>query len=230
MYYKVLDNKTKKIIDVLQNPKYIKFLPHGRIYNTNRQTAHGVLGRDGRIYSFTNNVDPDIITITLYEITEEEFTRLESLVNSGTMEIDPVALEAAIVNKITELSNTCNERITNGFTVQLSDCTEYRFHLTTEDQLNLLQHEFQYQQGIKSFVYHAAGCPCVVFSRKDMAKILSKFKRHVLYHTTYFNTAKQYLKTLVDINKITNFTYGVDVSNHTKDAAIKRILKGGDNF
>jgi hypothetical protein len=63
-----------------------------------------------------------------------------------------------------------------------------------------------------------------------MLKIISTFKRHTLYHTTYFNVAKQYINSLVNIEKVNTFTYGTDVSEVVKDAVIKRILKNGENL
>ena len=103
----------------------------------------------------------------------------------------------------------------------------YNFRLTTEDQLNLMSIESQLNAGAKTIVYHATNQPCRIFSRKDMLKIISTFKRHTLYHTTYFNVARQYINSLVDIEKITTFIYGNDVSEATEDKTIKQILKTG---
>ena len=63
-----------------------------------------------------------------------------------------------------------------------------------------------------------------------MLKIISYFKRYTLYHTTYFNIAKQYINSLEDIDKVTSFTYGEDISETVKDKTIKKILKTGGNF
>jgi hypothetical protein len=87
--------------------------------------------------------------------------------------------------------------------------------------------ESQLDAGAKTIIYHATNQPCRVFSRKDMLKIISTFKRHTLYHTTYFNVAKQYINSLVDIEKINTFAYGDDVSKATDDKIIKQILKTG---
>jgi hypothetical protein len=63
-----------------------------------------------------------------------------------------------------------------------------------------------------------------------MINIISVFKRYTLYHTTYFNIAKQYINSLVDISKVNLFVYGDDVSSMTDDVVIKQILKNGGNL
>jgi hypothetical protein len=98
--------------------------------------------------------------------------------------------------------------------------------LTAEDQLNLLSIENQLKAGASSVLYHATGMPCKLFYREDMLKVIAAFRKHVLYHTTYFNVAKQYINTLTDAKKIETFAYGTDVSFATDDSTIKRILRG----
>jgi hypothetical protein len=90
--------------------------------------------------------------------------------------------------------------------------------------------ENQLNSGVETFVYHATNQPCRCFSKIDMVKILTTFKRYITYHTTYFNVAKQYINSLVDINKVNSFTYGMDVSEMTDDVILKQILKNGGNI
>ena len=116
--------------------------------------------------------------------------------------------------------------IVNGFKITLSDGETYHFKLTAEDQLNLLSIENQLNTGASSILYHATGMPCKLFHRKDMLKVITSFRKHVLYHTTYFNVAKQYINTLTDAKKIETFAYGTDVSFVTNDETVKQILRG----
>ena len=60
-----------------------------------------------------------------------------------------------------------------------------------------------------------------------MKKLIKAYRRHVLYHTSYFNIAKQYIKTLSDVNKVTTFSYGMDLAWFTKDPVIRKILHDG---
>ena len=229
-YYKLVDKTSKEVVAVLQEFTYILFMSHGRVYKTNKQTAQGIADNSGVIYSFISNPTRDVPIVTLHEISEEEFTRLNDLVNSDKQVIDEAALINAKTAKISELSDLCNRYIVNGFTIRLSDHNSYNFRLTTEDQLNLMAIENQLNSGENTFIYHATNEPCKVFSREDMSKVINHFKRYTLYHTTYFNVAKHYINSLKDVDKVTKFAYGDDVSEIIKDKAIKKILKTGGNF
>jgi hypothetical protein len=102
--------------------------------------------------------------------------------------------------------------------------------LTTEDQLNLLNLENQLNNGAQTFIYHATGEPCKSFTREEVIKIIKAYRQHLLYHTTYFNVAKQYVKSFVDIDAVKAFTYGTDLSNIPKDKTVKQILKNGGSL
>jgi hypothetical protein len=224
MYKIIQDNQ---VIDVVRHPRFVSFLSTGHIAITDKTSAHGIVGSDTKtIYSFELNDIYPIVSIE--EVTPEEFERLHGLLNSGQeVVVDEALLKNVRKAAIDQISSTCKDKITSGFSVVLSDNKLYNFRLTTEDQLNLMSIESQLNAGAKTIIYHATNQPCRVFSRKDMLKIISTFKRHTLYHTTYFNVAKQYINSLVDIEKINTFIYGDDVSEATDDKTIKQILKTG---
>jgi hypothetical protein len=62
-----------------------------------------------------------------------------------------------------------------------------------------------------------------------MIKIINTFRTYILYHTTYFNAAKQYVNSLTNIEKVNLFTYGMDVSEAVQNTTLRRILKSGGN-
>ena len=221
-----------KIIDVVQKPTFIKVLPSGRVAFTDKASANGILGSDEQtIYVFEPVNRKNAKVVTVKDISENEFNRLKSLLNSGKeITADAFVLAATIDKVVSNLSETCNNKIIEGFSVRLSDGKKHNFKLTAEDQLNLLNLENQLNSGAHTFVYHATSEPCQVFSRDDMRKIIYSFRQHVLYHTTYFNVAKQHLNSLVDVDKVIKFTYGVDVSGSTNDKTIKQILKNGGSL
>ena len=224
--YKVIQKG--QIVDVVRNPNFVKFLPTGHTAFTDKSSAHGILGSDNKtVFSF-NNPSVNDATVEIYEISEQEFNRLNSLLNSSKK---PVNIDESVVNaretKILELSTVCKNRIVDGFSILLSDKKRYYFRLTVEDQLNLISIENQLNSGVKTFIYHATEQPCRCFSRIDMIKIINMSKRYISYHTTYFNVAKQYINSLNDIDKINMFTYGNDVSSIAEDDVIKQILKNG---
>lgn len=219
----------EKVIDVVKIPRFIRFLPYGHVTITTKPTAEGIIGSDNQtVYVFATVESSDFAVVTIKEITEEEFNRLNNLLNSGKLpRADTVAMKNAKMRKTEQLSAICKSKITAGFYVTLDDNISYNFKLTTEDQLNLMALENQLNAGGKSFIYHATDQPCRCFTRSEMKRVISIFKRHVLYHTTYFNVAKQYIKSLTDIEKVNTFTYGVDLSSTVNDDTIKQILKNG---
>lgn len=225
--YKIIYNS--KVVDVVSNPTFIRFLPTGYIAIVDKTSAQGIVGSDGKtIYSFVDNKRADINTVSIESISNEEFNRLKNLLNSGTeISTDTSALIKAQHLAIQQLSDTCKNKITAGFSIILSNNTRYHFKLTTEDQLNLMMIENKILSGDSTFVYHATNRPCEIFTKDDMVKVISAFKKHTLYHTTYFNAAKQYILSLVDLEKVKAFTYGIDISDTVKNNAIRQILING---
>lgn len=224
--YKIIHNN--KVIDVVKYPQFVSFLASGHIAMSDKISASGIVGSDGKtIFSFQPHAD--YITVTIEEIDYEEFERLQSLLDSKQeISANEDVLEQARRDKIKRLSNQCKAAISAGFYIALADDTAYNFKLTPEDQLNLMSIEGQLNAGVETFVYHATNQPCRVFSRDEMIKVISAFRRHITYHTTYFNAAKQYINSLVDLEKINSFVYGTDVTAMVHNRAIKQILKNGD--
>ena len=228
--YKIIQND--RVVDVVRVPRFISFLPSGHIAITDKTSAQGIVGSDNKtIYSFKPSSRQDVTTATIKEITLEEFNRLKGLLNSKQeISADESALAVAKSTVIKRLSTQCKNMITAGFSVKLSDENTYNFKLTVEDQLNLMAIENQLIAGAETFLYHATGQPCKFFSKEDMTKIINSFRRYTLYHTTYFNAAKQYINSLVDIEKVNRFVYGTDISDTVNDLVIKQILKNGGNL
>ena len=224
--YKIIQNN--KVIDIVKYPQFIKFLPTGHIACTDKTTAQGLV-KDDILYSFTNipNVKTEIITIK--EISAEEFSKLQNLLNSGKeVCADNSLLSEAQKNKIARLSSICRSKIISGFSIKLSDNKLYNFKLTLEDQINLTLIENQLNTDMETFIYHATDKPCQFFTRADMFKIISCFKQHTQYHTTYFNAAKHYIKSLTDIDKINRFVYGDSITHTVDNAILKQILINGE--
>ena len=227
MYYKIIQDG--KVIDVVYNPSFIRFLSSGHIAITDRSSAQGIIGSDNEtIYSFSYKSDKATAIVKVYKISLNEFNRLSSLLNSERSineEDDKLTKNQEI--KIAELSKACQAKIIEGFSVRFTDANEYNFRLTAEDQINLLNLENQLNTGADTFIYHGTGLPCRIFTREEIKKIVNTYRKHVLYHTTYFNVAKQYIKSLNDINKINAFYYGKDITWFIKDYAVSQVLRNG---
>jgi hypothetical protein len=227
MYKIIYEGKT---IDVVNNPNFLRFLASGHIAITDKSSAQGIVGSDlTTIYSFKPVGNKNIPVVTIENITTTEFNRLHSLLNSDQgLTVAKCELLKAKEIKIAALSSICSAKITAGFNVNLADSKSYNFKLTAEDQLNLLNIENQLNTGAETFVYHATGLPCQIFTRDDMKKILNAYRKHILYHTTYFNAAKQYINSLEDLEQVNAFTYGTDIAGSVTDLVIRQILTEGD--
>lgn len=228
--YKIIQNN--KVIDVVKLPRFVSFLKSGHVTITDKTSAQGIVGSDNiTLYSFKPVSRKGVAVVSIEKIDQDEFSRLQRLLNSNQeVSADESALAKAKKNIISRLSNICKNKITSGFSVNLSDGESYSFRLTTEDQLNLMSIENQLNGGAETFIYHATGQPCRFFTREDMIKIISTFRHYTLYHTTYFNVAKQYINSQVSIEKVNMFIYGTDVSEATDNIVIKQILKNGENL
>lgn len=227
--YKVIHNN--RIIDVVKHPKFIKFLATGHIAMTGYSAADGLVGSDNEtLYCFTPIKGRNLQIVKIVEIDEAEFSRLNSLLNSGqVVSADESALVKAKREKLEALSITCKNKIVAGFSVELSD-GEQSFKLTTEDQLNLMQIENQLSYGEAYFVYHATNQPCKLYNRDDMTKIIRAFRKHVLFHTTYYNAVKQCINSLTDLEKVNMFSYGDDVSDSIEDVVLRQIVRNGGSL
>ena len=229
MYKIIQDNK---VVDVVRLPRFVRFLSSGHVAITDKSSSQGIVGSDNKtLYSFKPVAREGVTVAEIKEITLEELNELQSLLSSGQEPCaDIIAFEKLKQEVIKRLSILCKNKITSGFSIRLSDGNTYNFKLTIEDQLNLMSIENQLNTGAKTFIYHSTDGPCKEFSKKDMAKIIDYFKRYTLYHTTYFNVAKQYINSASSVSKVADFAYGDDVSEATNDKAIKKILKTGGNF
>lgn len=225
--YKIIHNSA--VIDAVRNPSFIRFLPFGHIAMTDKSSAQGIVGSDGyTVYSFSTVDRPNTPVVSIERITEEELSRLVSLLSSGQkISADESELARAKQQKVQQLSATCKTKIMSGFTVILQDGNKYDFKLTAEDQLNLLNLENQLIAGAETFIYHATGCSCQIFMREDMTKIIRAFRQHTLYHTTYFNAAKHYINSQIDLDKVQSFVYGTPLADTVEDLVLKQILRQG---
>ena len=224
--------QNNKVIDVVKYPRYVRFLSPERIALTNKALAQGVASSDNtKIYSYAPVEAKTAGVVTAIEICQEEYERLYALLKTAdSVSADELDLAKAKNQTIGQLSEACKKVITEGFSVKLSDGNIHYFRLTTEDQLNLLMLENQLKDGKEHFIYHETDKPCVVFSKTDLTKILAAFYRHVSFHTTYFNVAKQYIKAQVDVDKVRSFVYGNDITDMVVDKDIRRVLDTGENI
>lgn len=231
MYKIVYDNV---IIDVLKTLKCIRYITkNDKIISCGYGTAHGIYSSNNKnIYILEGRnvpqglIDKGFHIIKLYEIPEAEYIKL----------YDELRLNKVIYNnanhiylvrqrKIEELSTNCNETITSGISVRLSDGYYHKYRLTIEDQLNLLIAEKELMNGAKRIMYHETNGLCEPYSARDMRTIIDAANKHRNYHTTYFNVLKYCINNMNTVEDIIDIYYGIDILDLNISNDLKVTLK-----
>lgn len=114
--------------------------------------------------------------------------------------------------KVDELSNACNQAITNGTNIKLSDGSEKHFTYSIEDQANISEMFNAVLLGATSYPYHANSDDCMMYSSEDIVSIYSTLSALKTSQTTYFNQLRKYVKTLTDISKVNSVEYGQELT------------------
>ena len=127
--------------------------------------------------------------------------------------------------KISEMSYECGLAIKKGFDLQLSDGSEHHFSLEVSDQLNIAKLNDMAISGVEELPYHADGEVCKFYSQEDMMEINTKMQEHINFHTAYYNSMKEYVKSLNDINEIHNVHYGDEIPDAYQSEVLKSIYQ-----
>lgn len=237
MFYKIVQDG--KIIDVLAEISYVKIqIASNRLIRCGQEYSEGILSSDGsQIYYCEDLIrknSNDYSEVTITEIDEEEYEALREALeldteNNGiedtveeedeeeTEEIaelseeELLTIETVKSAKIAKMSKACNTAIVNGFDVTLSDENTYHFDYDLEEQINIMYLKDLINSGAESVPYHASGEACRFFSVEDFTLIADTGVSHRTYHTTYYNSLKQYINSLTDITEISEIEYGVEI-------------------
>lgn len=173
----------------------------------------------------TNNIEYDIVDII--QIEKDEYDALFEAVEAGkdvVIEPEPepveelpdepqnnVTVDYIKTMKLVEMSNKCNQTITSGFDILLSDNKVYHFSLTTQDQLNLITLSSMLSNGETSIPYHADGELCRFYSAEDIAAIIEMATKFKTYQVSYYNSLKVYIESLSTIDEIRAVVYGTEI-------------------
>lgn len=111
--------------------------------------------------------------------------------------------------KIQQLKKECMNTITNGITIG-----EEHFSFEITDQLNIARLINQVKDGRTKVIYHADGQPCRFFSAEEISNLNDAMENFIEYHTTYFNSLKEYIKTLKLQSKLSAVQYGMEIPNN----------------
>lgn len=183
-------------------------------------------------------------TVSVIEIKEDEYNTLNTAAENGeeiVVEEEPeeiydevyvdvveeITIDYLKNQKIKEINKLCNQIITNGFDVTLSDGENHHFSLTTQDQLNLTTLSAMAASGTENIPYHADGEPCKFFSVKDVQTIVQAAMDFKTFHITYHNALKNYIDSLVLMDDIEKVSYGMEIPEEYQSEVLKIILQKG---
>lgn len=234
--YKILAGNT--VIDAIETPSYVRYQTRNkRLIACDDLLAQGIISSDGsEIYQIEGRAsigNNECTSVVLVEIDAEEYEILkESVVANRPVKIEEEhvdAIEEATVAyvmnaKISEMNKECGETIVSGFDIELSDGVIYHFDLTLEDQVNILSLKDLVATGEEKIPYHCAGGLCKYFSTSDIASIINKSEEFKNYHLVYFNSLKNYIKSLKDIKEISKITYGCKIPKKYQSEVLKTLL------
>lgn len=231
-YYKLIDGQN--IVGAATSLDLRRFQKKHRILLTCDEDLAQYIQCGDTLYhvDWLRPVDTDdvaFVSAIAVQIDEGEFNAISKAIDTGEEipaetpaeedpappeyidQIDELTLEYVKDAKIREMSAACNRIIVDGFDVALSDGEVHRFSMSTQDQLNFITLATMVANGQKEIPYHANGELCKYYSAADMQMILDCATEFKLYHTTYFNSLREYIYSIGDVQSVSRIEYGVEI-------------------
>lgn len=147
-------------------------------------------------------VDGDSVIADVIRIEEDEYNCLVSAIESNEEikfvdesvvefdsvvdEVDELTIDYIRSAKLAELKRECNQAITEGFDMELSDGETRHFTLSLDDQINLLTQAYFYE---------------------DMQPVVVKMNNFKIEHMTRLKELEEYVNSLTNIEEITAVAY-----------------------
>lgn len=125
--------------------------------------------------------------------------------------------------KLSSLSETCNQTIVAGMDVETTEGVEH-FSLEETDQINLTTALSAIEQGAKGYPYHADKKLCRMFTAVEIKAIAEKATAHKLYHTTLCNHLLTLARRATTTAKLDEITYSADCLPPDLAENMKKIL------
>lgn len=125
--------------------------------------------------------------------------------------------------KLSNLSETCNQTIVAGMDVETTEGTEH-FSLEETDQINLTTALSAIEQGAKGYPYHADKKLCRMFTAVELKAIAEKATAHKLYHTTLCNHLLILARRATTPAELDKITYSADCLPLDLAENMKKIL------
>lgn len=125
--------------------------------------------------------------------------------------------------KIEEMSNACNQVIVSGIDVELSDGETHHFSLEIPDQLKISKLNDRAKSGNNELPYHADGETCRFYKPEDIVAINTAMENVIEFHVTYFNSLRDYIDSMTDIEVIQSVQYGLEIPVDYQSEVLKAL-------
>lgn len=145
----------------------------------------------------------------------------EYVLEDGEWESKP--FEEIQTEKLSSLSETCNQTIVAGMDVETTEGIEH-FSLEETDQINLTTALSAIEQGAKGYPYHADKKLCRMFTAVELKAIAEKATAHKLYHTTLCNHLLILARRATTTAELDKITYSADCLPPDLAENMKKIL------
>lgn len=185
----------------------------------------------------------------IIEIDEEEYNTLikaiedneEIIIQPDVPDIDEnesednvdkdeeITVDYVKKTKIKEMSQKCNQLITNGIDVVLSNKKVHHFSLTIYDQIMISKLADKAKNGENELPWHEDNGKCKFYSAEDILILSNSMELLITYQQTYFNSLKQYINSLSDIKEISEIKYGCEIPEEYQSEVLKTLMNQGDN-
>ena len=141
----------------------------------------------------------------------EKIAKAEAYNGEYTIEEEPDnrSFEEIQTEKLSSLSEICNQTIVAGMDVETTEGTEH-FSLEETDQINLTTALSAIEQGAKGYPYHADKKLCRMFTAVELKAIAEKATAHKLYHTTLCNHLLILARRATTTAELDKITYSAD--------------------
>lgn len=239
MYYKAIINDM--IVDVYDSLQYVKYDEKAKmILRCKKEEAQGIIERNGKkIYQVDGwpSLPGEYESVTLVEFDDADIYQglITALDENDAVEdkvipeeeetSDTQDIEMIREGKILEMSRVCEQEITKGFDIKLSDGLEdHHFSLEITDQIMISTLARKAADGETSLPWHADNEPCQFFSAEDILAINAKMESLITYHQTYFNSLKMYILANEEVRMINNIYYGISVPEAYQSDVFKVLM------
>lgn len=158
------------------------------------------------------NIEQIFSAVTLgWSESNEQIAKTEAYNGQYTIEEEPDnrPFEEIQTEKLSNLSEICNQTIVAGMDVETTEGIEH-FSLEETDQINLTTALSSIEQGAKGYPYHADKKLCRMFTAVELKAIAEKATAHKLYHTTLCNHLLILARRATTTAELDKITYSVD--------------------